>query len=68
MVRIWNPHDIKMLRFHVGMTQEQFAEELWVRKATVVDWETGKKRPVRSSRRMLSELAARARFPLKDTP
>ena len=40
------PELIKELRGHLGMTQEQFAQEVGVTFSTVNSWENGKRRPL----------------------
>ncbi len=40
------PELIKELREHLGMTQEQFAQEVGVTFSTVNSWENGKRRPL----------------------
>ncbi len=40
------PELIKELREHLGMTQEQFAQEVGVTFGTVNSWENGKRRPL----------------------
>lgn len=61
----WKPEDIRLLRLHCGMTQRDLADELAVRQATICDWETGKYRPRRFIRLVLTNLAERARFDMK---
>ncbi len=58
----WTPQRIRDLRYHLGWTQADLAAELAVRQATVSDWETGKFIPVRSLRRLLTDLAYRSGF------
>ncbi len=40
------PELIKELRERLGMTQEQFAQEVGVTFSTVNSWENGKRRPL----------------------
>ncbi len=40
------PELIKELRNRLGMTQEQFAQEVGVTFSTVNSWENGKRRPL----------------------
>ena len=35
----WTAEQVKALRDHLGMTQEQLAEELGVRQQTISEWE-----------------------------
>ncbi len=39
------PALVKMLRTHLGMTQEQFAQKVGVTYSTVNHWENGKRAP-----------------------
>ena len=61
----WNPEDVRRLRLHCGMTQQQLADELAIRQATISEWECAKKRPQRTNRHALMLLAQRAAFPLE---
>lgn len=63
----WNPSDIRLLRLHCGMTQQDLADELAVRQATISEWECGKYKPRRFIRLQLLNLAERARFHVKGT-
>jgi uncharacterized protein YecE (DUF72 family) len=53
---------VKALRNHLGVTQEQFAQELGVRQQTISEWETGVYRPRGASSTLLTLLAERAGF------
>jgi DNA-binding transcriptional regulator YiaG len=61
----WNAETIKSLRTFLGLTQEQFAEELGVRQQTISEWELGKYAPRRSTNKYLSLVAERAGFTYK---
>ncbi|NJO76399.1 MAG: helix-turn-helix transcriptional regulator [Leptolyngbyaceae cyanobacterium RM1_406_9] len=58
----WKGDAIKALRVHKGLSQEQFASELGVRRETVSEWENSKYEPDRSKRKLLDILAKQAKF------
>jgi putative transcriptional regulator len=58
----WDARRIRALREHMGMTQQQMADELEVRQQTISEWETGIHRPHRSTQKTLSMVAERAGF------
>ena len=58
----WDAERIKALRDHLGMTQQQLAEELGVRQQTISEWEVGMYAPRRSTSKYLSLIADRAGF------
>ena len=58
----WDAGGVKALREHLGLTQEELADELNVRQQTVSEWETGQYRPRGASERVLSMVADRAGF------
>ena len=58
----WNADSVSLLRYELGLTQQDFAQTLGVRQQTVSDWETGLHRPTGGSVKLLSivkEQAAR---------
>ena len=59
----WDAAAIKALRAYQGLSQEQFANELGVRRETVSEWENSKYEPDRSKCKLLSLLAKQANFP-----
>ena len=59
----WSAASVRALRSHLGMTQQQLADELGARQQTVSEWETGQYAPRGSSARLLSLIAERAEFP-----
>jgi DNA-binding transcriptional regulator YiaG len=61
----WDAEQIKALRDHLGMTQQQLAEELGVRQQTISEWEVGVYTPRRSTSKYLSLIAERAGFTYK---
>lgn len=58
----WGAEQIRALRRHLEMTQDDLAEELNVRQQTVSEWETGQYRPRGASEKLLSIVAERATF------
>lgn len=65
---VWNAGGVKALREHLGMTQEQLADELNVRQQTISEWETGQYRPRGASERLLNIVAERAEFAYEAGP
>lgn len=64
----WDAEKVKLLREFMGLTQQQFAEELGVRQQTVSEWEVGKYAPRRSTSKYLTLVAERAGFKYKVRP
>ena len=60
--RAWDAEQVRALRQHLGLTQQELAEELNIRQQTVSEWETGQYRPRGASERLLSLVAERAGF------
>ena len=58
----WDAGGVRRLRKHLGMTQQELAEELGARQQTVSEWETGMYSPRGTSARLLSLIAERAGF------
>lgn len=54
---------VHQLRSRLGLTQEQFAQELGVSFSTVNVWENGKRQPMPFLRRRLIEMAKAAGLP-----
>lgn len=54
--------DVRALRQHLGLTQQELGEELGMRQQTVSEWETGQYRPRGASARLLTLIAERAGF------
>jgi DNA-binding transcriptional regulator YiaG len=61
----WDSDGIKALRAHLGMTQQELADELGTRQQTISEWETGMYRPRGASATLLSIIAERAGFGYK---
>jgi len=60
--RPWDADGVRALRQHLGLTQQELADELNIRQQTVSEWETGQYRPRGASERLLSLVAERAGF------
>jgi DNA-binding transcriptional regulator YiaG len=58
----WDAEGVKALRRHLGLTQDQMAQELGARQQTISEWETGVYQPRGVSERFLSLIAERAGF------
>lgn len=54
--RSWTPGQILRLRKRMGLPQQDFAERVGIRQATVSDWENGKQEPSRMACRLLDML------------
>ncbi len=61
----WDAAKVKALREHLGLTQQQLAEELGVRQQTISEWEVGVYAPRRSTSKYLNLIAERAGFAYK---
>ena len=60
--RGWDAEQVRALRRHMALTQDELARELNVRQQTVSEWETGQYRPRGASERVLGLIAERAAF------
>ena len=58
----WNADNIRALRRHLDMSQQQLSEELGIRQQTVSDWELGYHRPRGGMAHLLTIVAERAEF------
>ncbi len=58
----WDASRIQALRRHLGLTQQQLADELGTRQQTISEWETEQYRPRGTSSRLLTLVAERAAF------
>lgn len=58
----WDAAGVKALRDHLGVTQDQLAEQLGMRQQTVSEWERGAYEPRGASLRLLSMVAEEAGF------
>jgi DNA-binding transcriptional regulator YiaG len=62
---VWNSQQVKALRQHLGLTQEQMAAEMGTRQQTISEWETGQYQPRGTSVRLLTLIAERESFPYR---
>lgn len=58
----WDAGKVRALRFHMGLTQDELAQELGTRQQTISEWETGMYQPRGISERLLGVVAERAGF------
>ena len=59
---VWQAGDVRALRQHLGLTQDELARQLGTRQQTISEWETGVYRPRGLSERLLSLVAERSGF------
>ena len=62
---VWNGQQVRALRQHLGLTQEQMAAEMGTRQQTISEWETGQYQPQGTSVRLLALIAEREGFPYR---
>jgi DNA-binding transcriptional regulator YiaG len=60
--RQWNSTRVRALRDHMGLTQQEMADQLGTRQQTISEWETGMYQPRGASSTLLSMVAERAGF------
>jgi DNA-binding transcriptional regulator YiaG len=60
---VWNAQQVRALRQHLGLTQEEMAAEMGTRQQTISEWETGRYQPRGTSVRLLVLIAERGDFP-----
>jgi DNA-binding transcriptional regulator YiaG len=58
----WDASRIQALRRHLGLTQQQLADELGTRQQTISEWEREQYQPRGTSSRLLTLVAERAAF------
>ncbi len=58
----WDKERIQALRHHLGLTQQELAEQLGTRQQTISEWETGMYQPRGASATLLSMIAKEAKF------
>jgi DNA-binding transcriptional regulator YiaG len=66
--RRWDGAQVRALRQHLGLTQQQMASELGIRQQTVSEWETGMYQPRGTSSTLLTMVAERAGFSYEARP
>ena len=62
---MWSAPQVRALRQHLGLTQEQMAAELGTRQQTISEWETGQYQPRGTSVRLLTLIAEQGGFPYR---
>jgi DNA-binding transcriptional regulator YiaG len=65
---IWDAARVRALRRHLGLTQQELADELGTRQQTISEWERALYRPRGASARLLTLVAERADFAYRSTP
>ena len=58
----WDGTDIKALRKHMGLTQQEMADRLGTRQQTISEWEVGLYQPRGASSTLLSIIADQSGF------
>ncbi len=64
----WNKDQIQALRRHLGLTQQELADQLGTRQQTISEWETGMYQPRGASATLLSLIAEKANFQYESVP
>ena len=63
--RDWDNVRVRALREHMGLTQQEMANQLGTRQQTISEWETGMYQPRGASSTLLTMVAERAGFEYK---
>jgi len=64
----WDSKHIQSLRYHLHLTQREFADRLGTRQQTISEWETGMYQPRGASATLLSIIAEQAKFNYEASP
>ena len=64
----WDSEHVRRLRQHLGVTQQEMANQLGTRQQTISEWEQGMYRPRGTSATLLSIVAERAKFKYQSNP
>ena len=59
----WDAPKLLALRRHLGLTQDELAQELGTRQQTISEWERGMYKPRGASQTLLTMVAEQAGFP-----
>ena len=65
--QVWDARQVRALRRHLRMSQQELARELNIRQQTVSEWETDQYRPRGASERLLGMVAEQAAFRYGET-
>jgi len=65
--RPWDSNRVRALREHMGLTQQEMADQLGTRQQTISEWETGMYQPRGASSTLLTMVAERAGFEYKSS-
>ena len=60
--REWDSVRVRALREHMGLTQQEMADQLGTRQQTISEWETGMYQPRGASSTLLTMVAEKAGF------
>ena len=60
--REWDSGRVRALREHMGLTQQEMADQLGTRQQTISEWETGMYQPRGASSTLLTMVAKRTGF------
>jgi DNA-binding transcriptional regulator YiaG len=63
--REWDSSRVRALREHMGLTQQEMANQLGTRQQTISEWETGMYQPRGASSTLLTMVAERVKFEYK---
>ena len=63
----WDSVRVRALREHMGLTQQEMADQLGTRQQTISEWETGMYQPRGASSTLLTMVAERAGFEYKSS-
>jgi len=58
----WDSVRVRALREHMGLTQQEMADQLGTRQQTISEWETGMYQPRGATSTLLTMVAERAGF------
>jgi DNA-binding transcriptional regulator YiaG len=61
----WDSKGVRALREHMGLTQQEMADQLGTRQQTISEWETSMYQPRGASSTLLTMVAERAGFEYK---
>ena len=59
---VWDRDGVRALRRHLGVSQEEMAQQMGTRQQTISEWETGMYQPRGMSERLLTMVAEQSGF------